>query len=645
MRYVTLILLSAFVFEMAPIAHGHEGQEHHQPSSGQGKLGSLAQGSPHAIKLPTIDGPKPWSDKPVLSDPDRFQIAIMTDRTGGHRPGIWMDAVNKVNLLRPDFVVSVGDLIEGYTGDRATVERQWDEFLGFVDNMQMRFFFVAGNHDVTNPMMHTIWREHFGPEWYAFDYRGVHFLCLSSEDPQQHLGEEQLTFIERDLREHADARWTLVFLHKPLWTYAERQIQQTGQDQTNWKRVEQMLVDRPHTVFAGHVHHYVQYQRSGAEYYSLATTGGGSSLRGDQYGEFDHITWLTMEKDGPHIANLRLDGILPPDVVTEDSAQRLGDFLRNVRVEVDPVLIDDQSSQFSQGELRVRLVNNLGRQVRLSADIDGLPLAGVTVEPESIEITCGPTGAAEQLVRVSFAEPISLERLRRAVLQATSVVVADDDGPAIEAERAVPIVIDSRFTCPRAADSFAIDGEFDDWQAKSYGMGQNPLVLGAVNDWQGSADGSFEIATQHNDEFLYVRLRVTDERIVPSKDRIAVLLDGRGEIRRLDDPRQRRGTSVLEVAAPRSAKPSQLAVGPAWRRRAVERAQASGRKTDNGYDIELAIPISRLNRAETGSWQSFQLAAVQFDADDANRSPSEIVWRGSADYRGSNANFARFYRP
>ena len=51
--------------------------------------------------LPRVTGPHPWSDKPVLDDPSRFHIAIMTDRTGGHRPGVWMRAVEAVNLLRP----------------------------------------------------------------------------------------------------------------------------------------------------------------------------------------------------------------------------------------------------------------------------------------------------------------------------------------------------------------------------------------------------------------------------------------------------------------------------------------------------------------------------------------------------------------
>src|SRR5690606_9963820 len=119
-------------------------------------------------------------------------------------------------------------------------------------------------------------------------------------------------------------------------------------DSTNWKQVEAILADRPHTVFAGHVHHYVAYRRNGRDYYTLATTGGGSQLRGNDYGEFDHVTWLTMERDGPRMANLRLDGILPPDVVTEESIARFRRFLSETVVEVAPILIDNDQG-FGEG--------------------------------------------------------------------------------------------------------------------------------------------------------------------------------------------------------------------------------------------------------------------------------------------------------
>ena len=288
----TILFVALLLFPAATIL-AHPGEEHsHQPSEAKEAAAKETAGGvqlPIGLVLPTIDGPKPWSDKPLLNDPSRFQIAIMTDRTGGHRPGIWMDAVRKLNLLRPEFVVSVGDLIEGYSNDQQKVEGQWKEFLGFIDQMDMRFFFVAGNHDVTNPMMHELWRKHFGPEWYSFDYKQVHFVCLSSEDPVERVSNKQLAWLTEDLAQHADARWTLIFIHKPLWAYSERQIAAGNKDRTNWKPIEQLLVDRPHTIFAGHVHHYVQYQRNGRDYYSLATTGGGSKLRGNAYGEFDHV--------------------------------------------------------------------------------------------------------------------------------------------------------------------------------------------------------------------------------------------------------------------------------------------------------------------------------------------------------------------
>src|SRR5262249_39231421 len=67
-------------------------------------------------------------------------------------------------------------------------------------------------------------------------------------------------------------------------------------------------------VFCGHYHSYQKYVRQGMNYYQLATTGGGSQLRGPDYGEFDHITWVTMKPDGPVLANLMLDGIYPEDL-------------------------------------------------------------------------------------------------------------------------------------------------------------------------------------------------------------------------------------------------------------------------------------------------------------------------------------------
>src|SRR5688572_31628455 len=41
-------------------------------------------------------------------------------------------SVEQLNLLQPEFVVSVGDLIEGYSRDKERVAREWKEFQSYV---------------------------------------------------------------------------------------------------------------------------------------------------------------------------------------------------------------------------------------------------------------------------------------------------------------------------------------------------------------------------------------------------------------------------------------------------------------------------------------------------------------------------------
>jgi hypothetical protein len=70
-------------------------------------------------------------------------------------------------------------------------------------------------------------------------------------------------------------------------------------------------------VFAGHTHDYLKSVRDGRRHIVLATTGGGSKLRGLAAGEFDHVVWVTMTPGGPRVANLLLDGIHDEDVRLE----------------------------------------------------------------------------------------------------------------------------------------------------------------------------------------------------------------------------------------------------------------------------------------------------------------------------------------
>jgi hypothetical protein len=601
---------------------------------------------PAALVLPAVDGPKPWTDKPVLNDPGRFQIAIMTDNTGGHRPGVWMKAVRKLNVMRPEFVISVGDLIEGYTEDVDEIEAQWKEFLGFMDHLEMKFFFVSGNHDVTNKTMHKIWRQHFGSPWYSFDYKGVHFLCICSEDPANKFGDEQLTWIEQDLAKNKDARWTLVFMHRPVFVDAEKAIKSGKPDPTGWAKIESWLGTRPHTVFSGHVHHYVQYDRHGMKYYHLATTGGASPLRGIPYGEFDHVAWLSMEQDGPRIGNLLLDGVLPGEVVTEKSIGELRDFLAKTRIEVAPILIDEESG-FSQGRIDLRMVNRFSKRVHVAAKIDGLPLRGLTLDPDQLKLTAEPGKTAELAVTIRFADRIAFEHLAQTLLTAsvTTDEAAPGAGPGYATEQKIPIIIDRKFPLARVAKAVTVDGKLDEWGKLKWTTGERPLVVGKTEDWKAPTDASLAFDVAFDETYLYVAAHVTDEAVIEDADALEIRLDTRALTARRADPKLVAGTYRLRISAPDASGKTALVVEAGGKGAKVPPGgRAAAQRRGDGYDVELAIPLAYVSGPQGANWQSVQLTAIVNDVDEAGSAPARVVWRGTADVDQRNTNWGQFVR-
>lgn len=326
-----LLFLGALVFILAGCAsaqttHGHN---HHNHS--------------HKIEpSPPIESEAtPWTSLEALDSDARFHFVVVTDRTGGEREGIFGPAMETVNLMQPAFVVSVGDLIQGYTEDRSQLEKEWDELDGFVSVLDAPFFFTPGNHDYSNQVMANVWEERYGPSYYSFTYKDVLFIILNSalfdregiSGHSQRRGnwaeeqEEQLAWLEETLDEHDDVRWTFLMMHRPYWrqgwkrTDGEPSVEgpweRFDDEVPEWLEIEGMLSDRDYTAFAGYMHTY-EYDANEEgphthERIALATTGGVSNVRGPNYGEFDHFVWMTVTEDGPVMANILLDGVLEKD--------------------------------------------------------------------------------------------------------------------------------------------------------------------------------------------------------------------------------------------------------------------------------------------------------------------------------------------
>jgi hypothetical protein len=252
----------------------------------------------------------PWTHLDFHNDPDDFQFAIIGDLAGGFRPEVFRKAVHQLNLLQPEFVMSVGDLIDTWdetvdarVSDRDEIDTLWAGFFEIVADLEMPLFCVGGNNGLGNDELKSAWIDRFGHTYYSFVYRDCLFIVLSTDDPPGssvgQLSDVQIDWLSEALADQPNVRWTFLFLHRPMWI----------DNSSEWQRVEDALGNRPRTVFAGHHHTYKVNTINGFFYYSLATTGGESSLSGPANGQFDHLVWVTMMTDGPRVANLMQDGI------------------------------------------------------------------------------------------------------------------------------------------------------------------------------------------------------------------------------------------------------------------------------------------------------------------------------------------------
>ncbi|QJD85459.1 metallophosphoesterase family protein [Cohnella herbarum] len=294
---------------------------------------------------------RPWFGQLPKTEQDDFSFAVVGDRCGMAIEGVFEKALGLLADLKPSFIISVGDLIEGYWRDPKPVHEEWDEIDAKIEATGVPFFQVVGNHDYSNEMMQGVWRARKGFEYYAFRMNDVLFLVVNTEEPpsefsdelidlikkatakvkkepdkaMEHLqefyvelvgnlspeqlqgmskvemgiGEEQLAFFKQVLENNSDVKRTFACMHKPGWK----------SDNPEFARLEQMLHGRPHTIFAGHFHalEYSEQEEGRHQQIQLGRTGG--SPHGTNPCDENLILWVTMKSGVPAYRVIHLDGV------------------------------------------------------------------------------------------------------------------------------------------------------------------------------------------------------------------------------------------------------------------------------------------------------------------------------------------------
>ena len=162
-------------------------------------------------------------------------------------------AIAAVNALavQPDFIVFTGDLTHT-TDDGVERRKRLGEFKEIVSGLKNRnVHFMAGEHDASLDNG-AAWKEFFGPSYYTFDHKGVHFVALDNvSDPAARIGEEQLAWLAADLAKQPKDGRIVVLTHRPLfdlapaWDWATRDGAQA---------IDLLMPYSNVTVFYGHIH-------------------------------------------------------------------------------------------------------------------------------------------------------------------------------------------------------------------------------------------------------------------------------------------------------------------------------------------------------------------------------------------------------
>ncbi len=258
--------------------------------------------------------------KAVVDSTNSFTFVVIGDTRAGVE--IFKEQINTINLLSPDFVIDVGDLINGYEKEDQKVEEMWNEFDEIVKGFTCPLVMVPGNHDIWDLQSEQIYRRRYGPTYFSFNHKNCHFIVLNTEvfsknDQLQHcFDEKQLKWLKKDLEEHCgNNRLTFVFLHKPAW----QDCHVSPEWMPYWNsKIHPLLVRYGvNAVFAGHVHLYCKYTpRDGVTYY--ITGGGGAPLSGiEQKGGFFHYMIITVRGSQWYPAVVRQNGICHDDIVTQ----------------------------------------------------------------------------------------------------------------------------------------------------------------------------------------------------------------------------------------------------------------------------------------------------------------------------------------
>lgn len=171
---------------------------------------------------------------------ESFTFAFLTDihlQPEKNAPEGFRAAIAEVNALKPDFVITGGDLVMDVLGvSYGRADSLYNLYVEEVKGFDMPVYNTLGNHEVFGiyeksgispdhpEYRYGMYESRIGETYYSFDYEGWHFMVLNSVQETEDrryigmIGEEQMDWIRTDLLELDPNTPVIVSTHIPFIT-------------------------------------------------------------------------------------------------------------------------------------------------------------------------------------------------------------------------------------------------------------------------------------------------------------------------------------------------------------------------------------------------------------------------------------------
>ncbi len=195
------------------------------------------------------------------------QFAVYGDNRTQYN--IHAEVIKAMTKYSYDFILHTGDEV----ADGSNL-KEWGRFFSTAEPLLRNtpYFPELGNHEGENPAYFRFFNV---PRNYSFNYGDIHFIALDTNAPASEYSRQE-SWLRRDLAEHKNAKWKILFCHHPFVTCTAIRGRREEASRLLARLGPILKAGGVQLVFSGHDHNYQRHVINGITY--IVTGGGGAPL-------------------------------------------------------------------------------------------------------------------------------------------------------------------------------------------------------------------------------------------------------------------------------------------------------------------------------------------------------------------------------